>query len=89
MEFFLEWVAKHWILSIIFCFPAFLLIDALQQNILRILMLAYSRTIRSINITIRGWPPEHLDADGDSLEEIRLKYKLKEQKCKTSDPTPQ
>ena len=24
-----------------------------------------SRMLRSINIAIRGWPPEHLDADGD------------------------
>ena len=23
------------------------------------------RMIRSINIAIRGWPPQHLDADGD------------------------
>lgn len=21
--------------------------------------------LRSINIAVRGWPPEHLDADGD------------------------
>lgn len=24
-----------------------------------------NRIIRSINIAIRGWPPAHLDADGD------------------------
>jgi hypothetical protein len=24
-----------------------------------------NRVIRSINIIFRGWPPEHLDADGD------------------------
>lgn len=24
-----------------------------------------SRTLRTINIAIRGWPPAHLDADGD------------------------
>jgi len=23
------------------------------------------RILRSINIATRGWPPEHLDADGD------------------------
>lgn len=24
-----------------------------------------SRILRSINVAVRGWPPEHLDADGD------------------------
>ena len=26
---------------------------------------AYNRTLRSRNIANAGWPPEHLDADGD------------------------
>lgn len=26
---------------------------------------AYNRTLRSRNILAQGWPPEHLDADGD------------------------
>jgi hypothetical protein len=26
---------------------------------------AYNRRLRSLNIRERGWPPEHLDADGD------------------------
>lgn len=26
---------------------------------------AYNRTLRSRNIQARGWPPAHLDADGD------------------------
>lgn len=25
----------------------------------------FGRILRSINIAIRGWPPAHLDADGD------------------------
>lgn len=25
----------------------------------------FNRLLRSINIAIRGWPPAHLDADGD------------------------
>jgi hypothetical protein len=27
-----------------------------------------NRILRSINIALRGWPPEHLDADGDFLK---------------------
>lgn len=26
------------------------------------------RTLRAINIVIRGWPPAHLDADGDWMK---------------------
>ena len=29
-----------------------------------------SRVLRSINIAVRGWPPEHLDADGDFKVEV-------------------
>lgn len=24
-----------------------------------------NRILRTINVAVRGWPPEHLDADGD------------------------
>lgn len=27
------------------------------------------RMLRSINIAIRGWPPAHLDADGDFAQQ--------------------
>ena len=30
-----------------------------------------SRILRVINITINGYPPTHLDADGDFKEEIK------------------
>jgi hypothetical protein len=33
--------------------------------VLNMLRLVISRILRSINIAIRGWPPAHLDADGD------------------------
>jgi hypothetical protein len=26
---------------------------------------AFKYTLRMISITVRGWPPSHLDADGD------------------------
>jgi hypothetical protein len=31
----------------------------------RTMFLFYNRTLRTINVAINGWPPEHLDADGD------------------------
>ena len=30
--------------------------------------LAYNQTLRSRNIIARGWPPPHLDVDGDFAE---------------------
>ena len=30
---------------------------------------AYNQTLRSRNIIARGWPPPHLDADGDFAEQ--------------------
>ena len=30
--------------------------------------IAYNQTLRSRNIIARGWPPPHLDADGDFAE---------------------
>ena len=31
--------------------------------------MAYNRTLRSKNIAAKGWPPAHLDADGDFKKE--------------------
>jgi len=29
---------------------------------------SWNRLLRTIKVLFRGWPPEHLDADGDSVE---------------------
>ena len=31
----------------------------------------WNRTVRCINIVVRGWPPAHLDADGDLKPESK------------------
>lgn len=36
--------------------------------------LIMNRFFRIINVMIKGWPPAHLDADGDSVEMIKSKY---------------
>ena len=36
--------------------------------LINFVMRCYSRTLRSLNILFRGWPPKHLDADGDFFE---------------------
>ena len=34
-------------------------------KLLSFLLLSWSRLMRHLNIRKNGWPPEHLDADGD------------------------
>jgi len=54
---------EYWLVSIIMAFPVFFILDAIQSNVFKILI--GIRPLRTINILFRGWPPEHLDADGD------------------------
>ena len=58
---FLEWFAafadKHWFLAFVLALSLF--------NVIKLTFLILNRLIRSINIALRGWPPSHLDADGD------------------------
>lgn len=37
------------------------LFESLTVNMIR----CFSRSLRTLNIICRGWPPAHLDADGD------------------------
>jgi hypothetical protein len=54
----LQWATLHpWM-------TLFIALAALQT-----VAVIYSRTMRAINIANRGWPPEHLDADGDFKQE--------------------
>jgi len=42
-------------------YSIFVIFSCTLENIFR----TTQRIVRSINIWIRGWPPVHLDADGD------------------------
>ena len=37
----------------------------------RYMFLIWNRSLRARNIRLRGWPPPHLDADGDHREDKR------------------
>ena len=50
------WFNEHWFLT--FCL-AWISIHSCYYIIMRM--------IRSANILFRGWPPAHLDADGDPV----------------------
>lgn len=56
-DFVLKFVGEHWFLTFIaLCFVYGLGLTALRLVI---------RLFRMIKVLVRGWPPSHLDADGD------------------------
>lgn len=48
---------------------ALLFLFVITYMVIRALLLAWSRFIRHLNIRSKGWPPPHLDADGDQIVE--------------------
>ncbi|KKN88797.1 hypothetical protein LCGC14_0244040 [marine sediment metagenome] len=63
---FVEWGREHWIF---FGWTAFwgliFLILCTFQFLRTIFFVLPNRILRTIKVTMQGWPPEHLDADGD------------------------
>lgn len=47
-----------------FTFLLYMVLYFVVNGVLRVT----ARVLRSINIAARGWPPAHLDADGDSIK---------------------
>jgi hypothetical protein len=45
-----------------------ILLGSAFYGTLRFLFLVINRSLRAGNIRKQGWPPLHLDADGDSIE---------------------
>ena len=50
----MQWANDHWFLA---AFLAYCGMSGCTQLI--------SRLLRAMMVMVRGWPPEHLDADGD------------------------
>jgi len=65
----LDFVSDHQIFSLLFAVLAFSGTD-----------FAIKKIGRHLSIIFRGWPPPHVDADGDLLEDIRLVRKADEEK---------
>ena len=51
----------------------FWLIAPLMDFVFRVI----NRVLRRIKVILRGWPPEHLDADGDFLKRNQKKHNPK------------
>lgn len=47
---------------------ALLIVVIPTYMVTRALLLVWSRFIRHLNIRSQGWPPPHLDADGDAVD---------------------
>ena len=50
----LQFFADHWLICLI---ALWFMVELVGR--------CYSRTMRTILVSLRGWPPNHLDADGD------------------------
>lgn len=57
----LEFWGEHWFLA----FMAICCATAVAVSILEVILKSISRFLRVLLVAIRGWPPPHLDADGD------------------------
>lgn len=58
----LAWATAHYLMAFIIVVLALWL----TAQSIRSVYLLCKFLVRSINIAIRGWPPAHLDADGDA-----------------------
>lgn len=60
----LEFIAENpW--QFFFMGPFILAFLCAAYGIVRLIVHLVNRLLRTIKVAIRGWPPEHLDADGD------------------------
>jgi len=65
---FFDYLDKHGFYAFIFfvwCIP---LASWFVVTIMDRFLLTFRRVLRSINILFYGWPPSHLDADGDAIK---------------------
>jgi hypothetical protein len=56
-----DFASEHWFVAIILA----MIIAHVIVAPFRYAWMAWNRYLRSKNIVARGWPPGHLDADGD------------------------
>lgn len=62
MDYIIIFAEQHWFLTFVLIYCGYLLLIAALKFVLWYLP---NRLLRTINVCVRGWPPAHLDADGD------------------------
>lgn len=53
----LKWAGEHWFLTFVAM--------VLMYGVAWIAFYSLRRSLRALMVVCRGWPPEHLDAEGD------------------------
>lgn len=71
---------KEFFESATHCFWHFVGYALILATIVRLISYLMTRLYRVMTIVFRGYPPAHLDADGDSVDMIRAKYEYKAKK---------
>jgi len=71
----LEFMDKHYVLAFFIIMGVCALFGAVINGVCNLIHLSWGRFLRHLNIRNRGWPPDHLDADGDFEEHESEKEK--------------
>lgn len=58
---FFEWATEHWWLGFWLAFWLAVFAYGLARGLINLT----NRAFRMVLVSLRGWPPAHLDADGD------------------------
>ncbi len=68
----IPWASEHWFLFaclawwvIVVALGVAWLVASLVEDLLNACARVWSRSLRAVIVSVRGWPPPHLDADGD------------------------
>jgi hypothetical protein len=60
-----QWALEHWWLAFWLAFWALVFAAIIIIALVNLVRFLVNRPLRTIKVLVRGWPPEHLDADGD------------------------
>ncbi len=69
MSEFYQFAGEHWFLTWSAMWLLWGVYALLEIAFRRLLFTLPNRLLRTIKVLFRGWPPEHLDADGDFKED--------------------
>lgn len=65
----MPWATEHWWLAFWLAFWALVFGYLLVLALVRVPFILTQRVLRAVVVLLRGWPTEHLDADGDWKKE--------------------
>lgn len=60
-----QWASEHVFAASLLVMLCIIVFTLALEDLLNVALCAWTRALRAIKVCARGWPPEHLDADGD------------------------